>query len=163
MLTIESKERNMSKRKKFLHLAMALTLLLGLGSATLVVAGDHAEGEAALGGYCPVAYVAMGKAVEGKEKFASEYEGHTYYLANAKAKKMFEAEPETYLVAYEGWCATAMAQGMKVASDPQLFIVHEGTTYLFSSSDAKKMLDMDAGDVVAKADANWPKVSRMAG
>ena len=63
---------------------------------------------------------------QGNAQFASEYEGRTYYLANAKAKKMFDKAPEKYTVAYDGWCATAMAKEMQVASDPSLFVVRDG-------------------------------------
>jgi YHS domain-containing protein len=119
------------------------------------MAGESAASPVELDGYCPVAYAVMGKAVEGDSKYASEYQGKTYYLANGKAKKMFDKSPESYLVAYDGLCATGMAHGMKVASDPMLFVVEDGRTYLFSNAEAKEMFTMDVADVVAKADENW--------
>ena len=139
--------------------ALLLVLLLAVTSTSFVLAGDHASGDVALGGYCPVAYAAMGKAVKGDPKFASEYEGTTYYLANGKAKKMFDKAPQDYEVAYDGWCATGMAHGMKVESDPTLFVVQDGRTYLFSNEEARAMFVGDTAGVVAKADTKWTTVA----
>jgi YHS domain-containing protein len=149
----------MNTRTGLIQRILVLALLLGMAAAPLVVAGDHETGDVALDGYCPVAYAAMGKAVKGDPKFASEYHGTTYYLANGKAKKMFDKAPEDYVVAYDGWCATGMAHGMKVESDPAVFVVRNGKTYLFSNDEAKAMFTEDAASVVAMADKNWPEVA----
>jgi YHS domain-containing protein len=133
------------------------TLLLGLVTAPLALAAETETAEVALDGYCPVAYAAMNKAVQGNPKFASEYQGQTYYLANGKAKKMFDKAPQDYSVAYDGLCATGMAHGMKVASDPNLFIVQDGKTYLFANEEAKAMFTKDPAHVVTEADRNWSK------
>ena len=145
----------MNARTGLTQRTLVLAMLLGVAAASLVAAAEHTTGDVALGGYCPVAYVAMDKAVKGDAKIVVDYQGKTYYLANSKAKKMFDMSPESYLVAYDGWCATAMAQGMKVESDPTVFIVRDGKTYLFSNDEAKKMFTADASGVVAKADKNW--------
>ena len=152
----------MITRPVFVQKALLLALALGIVAIPLAVAGDHAAEDVALGGYCPVAYTAMGKAVEGDAKFAFEYEDQTYYLANAKAKKMFEKAPESYAVAYDGWCATGVAHGMKVEGDPTVFVVRDGKTYLFSNDEAKAMFDQNAAGVVAKANDNWPAVAQQA-
>lgn len=114
----------------------------------------------ALDGYCPVAYVAMNQAMKGDPQHKSAHQGHTYHFANADAKKMFDAAPAKYLPAYEGLCATAVAQGMKLQSDPKLFAVHNGRTYLFSNAEAKTMFEKDKSGIIAKADANWPKLKQ---
>ena len=88
------------------------------------------------------------------------YAGNLYYLANADAKKMFEAKPEKYHVAYDGYCATAMAMGRKLESDPTLFAVEGGVTYRFSSADAKKMFDEAPADYIKKADTQWASLSK---
>ncbi len=144
----------MNARTGLMQRTLVLALFLGVMAAPLVLAGGH--GEVALGGYCPVAYSVMDKAVEGDSEFASEYQGKTYHLANAKAKKMFDKAPENYVVAYDGWCATGMAHGMKVESDPTVFVVRDGKTYLFSDQEARAMFTEDAGSVVAQADKAWP-------
>ena len=147
----------MNRRTGLKQRILLLTLLLGLATAPLTLAEEPSTGEVALDGYCPVAYVAMNKAVQGNPKFASEYQGRTYYLANGKAKKMFDKAPQDYSVAYDGLCATGMAHGMKVASDPNLFIVQDGKTYLFANEEAKAMFTKDPAHVVTQADRNWSK------
>jgi YHS domain-containing protein len=115
-------------------------------------------GGVALGGYCPVAYVAMNKAVKGSADHASVYEGRTYHLTNAQAKKMFDASPAKYVPAYDGLCATGVAMNMKLESDPELFVVHNGRAYLFSDAKAKAMFEKDRTGIITKADANWSKL-----
>jgi len=62
--------------------------------------------------------------------------------------------------AYDGLCATAVAQGMKLLSDPTLFTIHNGRAYLFSAAEAKAMFDRDKAGTISKADAEWPKVKQ---
>ena len=69
--------------------------------------------EPAIGGYCPVAYVAAGKALKGDPKYASDHDGKHYLLVNADAKKMFDDNPAKFTIAYDSWCATAVAHGGK--------------------------------------------------
>jgi YHS domain-containing protein len=49
--------------------------------------------------------------------------------------------------------------GKKIESNPELFTVHEGVTYLFSTAEAKAMFDKDPAASIAKADKNWPSLS----
>lgn len=133
-------------------------VILMLATALVAVGVTGARADAvkpALGGYCPVAYVVMNKAVKGKPDIAIDYAGKHYQFVNAKAKSMFAADPGKYLVAYDSYCATAMAMGKKVASDPKLFSRVDGTTYLFSTAKAKKMFDGDPAATIKKADKNW--------
>jgi len=136
---------------------LVVALLLSAASLSIVSAEEQAKTEVALDGYCPVAYAAMNKAVKGDPQFASEYQGKTYYLANGDAKKVFDKAPEDYVVAYDGWCATAMAKGMKIESDPTIFVVRDGKTYLFSNEEAKAMF---TGCSRETPPASWPRPTR---
>jgi YHS domain-containing protein len=141
---------------KVLLLSFSLLLLISvLVSAQSKM--DHKQ-EPAIGGYCPVAYLAAGKALKGDPKYSVEHEGHLYYFVNAEAKKAFEDEPAKFIVKYDGWCATGVALGKKLTSDPKLFTVHDGKTYLFSSRDAKRAFDKDIENFITKAEQNWPKL-----
>lgn len=134
----------------------AMMLGLGLGLALLVAGGVGAAGkEPAIGGYCPVAYVKMGKAVKGDARWSSERDGQTFLFSAAQAKEMFDKSPDQYRVAYHGYCATGVAMGKKIASNPETFAVHKGVTYLFSNAEAKAMFDKDPDATVAKADKAW--------
>lgn len=118
-------------------------------------------GGPALGGFCPVAYVEMNQAVKGNPQHKSDHQGQTFHFANAEAKKMFDQAPAKYLPTYEGLCTTGVSMGMKLPSDPKLFAVRDGRTHLFSDAKAKAMFKKDPKGVVAKADANWPKVKQL--
>ncbi|MEX2271927.1 MAG: YHS domain-containing (seleno)protein [Vicinamibacterales bacterium] len=113
-----------------------------------------------LGGYCPVAYLAMNQAVKGNPQQKAIHNGKTYHLTNVEARKMFEAAPEKYLPAYSGLCATAVAHGMKLEADPKLFTVHDGKAYLFSNAEAKAIFDKDKAGTIAKADKSWATLSK---
>jgi hypothetical protein len=111
-------------------LAAALLVALTAGASFAAKPAKHTS-EPALGGYCPVAYVAANKAVKGDPKFAVTRAGRTYLFVNADAKKLYVAAPATYTVGYDSWCATAMAMGQKVKSDPTLFTLHGGSPTCF--------------------------------
>lgn len=131
--------------------------------AAAIIARADAEWpllEPAYGGHCPVAYTVMGKAVAGDPEIALDYQGRLILFAGADAKKMFEADPDKYTVAYDGYCATAVAMGKRVESDPAIFTVHDGVTYLFSSAEAKTMFDADPGKTIAKANEQWAALTR---
>ena len=134
---------------------LALALVAALGAVSVLVAGEK---ELVAGGYCPVAYVKMHKAVKGDPQFSSEKDGHAYHFANAMAKQAFDAEPAKFRIAYDGWCATGVTMGKKIASNPELFTERNGTTYLFSSEQAKAMFDKDPSMTIAKADEGWSKI-----
>lgn len=137
-----------------MFVAALLALTVGFASADKAAKPAHT----ALQGYCPVAYAAMGKAVKGDPKFSSVVEGHRFLFTNADAKKMFDADPSKYSVAYDGWCATAVSMGKKLKSDPKLFTVLGGRTYLFSNAEAKKAFDGMPDGVIMKADEQWAKL-----
>ncbi len=135
------------------------TLLIAAAvSLSSAVFAAEAAPKPELHGYCPVAYGLAGKAVKGVSKYSSTYKGHLYYFASEGAKKAFDEHPEKFPIAYGSWCATGIAYGHKVASDPTLFVVRDGVTYLFSNEEAKKAFEADPAGTVAKAQANWPKL-----
>ncbi len=118
----------------------------------------------ALEGYCPVAYFLAGKPVLGKEKYAPTYNDVTYYFVSLDAKKTFEKDPEKYLPAYGGWCATGIALGDKFPVDPTAFKIVDGRLLLFlrnANIDTLKMWNEgNEAELLAKADANWEKISQ---
>jgi YHS domain-containing protein len=140
---------------------LTVTLAAAIAAAVSLAAFQSAApAQAAIGGYCPVAYAAMNKAVKGDPAHKATYNGQTFLFSNAEAVKMFQAAPAKYAPAFEGYCTTAVSMGMKVESKPTLFAVHEGKTYLFSSDEAKATFEKDKAGVIAKANTNWPKVKQ---
>ena len=144
-------------RSFLLILAVALSFTLSLNAQTKSRSQKKTD---ALEQYCPVAYAAMGKAVKGDAKYTSTYQGKKYYLLNADAKKMFDADPEKYIPKYDGLCATAVAMGQKMESNPELFSVHEEATYLFSSKEAKQAFDKDPEATISMADKQFAMLEK---
>ena len=116
----------------------------------------------ALEGYCPVAYFAVNKPIRGKSTFSSQYGGATYYFVNADAKAAFDDNPEKYVPAYGGWCATGMAMGDKFPVDPTSFKIVDGELLLFlrnANVDALEIWnDGDEKKQLHKAGEHWKKV-----
>lgn len=135
-------------------LLLALTFIITASQAL-------ADGSAVqLGGYCAVAYVGAQKALFGNPDFQSNYEGKTYLFINKDAKGMFDKEPKKFVSAiqYDAWCATALAMGKKLKTDPKLFSNIDGKVYLFSSAKAKEVFDKDSAKMIKKADDTWSSV-----
>jgi YHS domain-containing protein len=118
----------------------------------------------AIDGYCPVAYFAANKAIKGKPEFASTHNDITYYFVSAAAKAMFDKNPQQYLPAYGGWCATGMALGDKFPVDPTNFKISDGKLLLFLKNknvDALSIWDQNSEqEQIGKADAHWAKVTQ---
>ena len=138
-------------RKTLVALFVAISMVLSINAQDT----KSVELKVQLDGYCPVAYLVMEESVKGDSKYSSTYEGETYCLANADAKKMFDAEPEKYLPKYDGYCATAVAMDKLMESDPQLFSIYNGATYLFSSQIAKESFDKDPQMTIKNANKNY--------
>lgn len=138
-------------KRTFLVLVFAVSFALSLNAQDSKSNDKNAEFD----GYCPVAYLVMNKNVVGDPKYSSTYGDKTYYLANADAKKMFDADPLKYLPKYDGFCATAVSMGKKIESDPELFSVYKGATYLFSNQMAKDKFDENPDMIIKKAEENF--------
>lgn len=133
---------------------MKLIAVLALAFSSVALA----EEKAALGGYCPVCYIAAGKAVKGSSEFTAEHEGKTYWFVNQEAVETFKGDPEKYLPQYDGYCAYGMALGKKFDSDPTVFKVVDGRLFLNKNADVGKLFEKDTADLVKKADVEWKKM-----
>ncbi len=115
-------------------------------------------GAVALDGYCPVCYLAAGKAVKGTSQFKADHKGQTYYFVKQEALDAFKKEPEKFLPAYGGLCAYGMALGKKIESDPTVFTVVDGKIYLNKNKAIGAKFSKDTASFITKADAEWKKV-----
>ncbi|MBL4699679.1 MAG: hypothetical protein JKX85_00335 [Phycisphaeraceae bacterium] len=97
----------------------------------------------ALGGYCPVAYHKMGKAVKGKKEFSAVYDGITYYFVKEMARDLFKKNPSMFLPVLKGLCVVCQVDkhGMKNLGKPEIFSVYKKQLYLFASPSSKKKFD----------------------
>jgi YHS domain-containing protein len=139
-----------------------LLFVLVLASwAAAAQAGEFFEKDGvAIGGYDPVAYITDGKAVAGSREITIDHKGSTFRFASAANRDAFAADPEKYAPQYGGFCAFGTASGYKAKIDPAAFTVVGGKLYLNYNEAIQKKWRADIPGFVAKADKNWPEVSK---
>jgi YHS domain-containing protein len=139
-------------------------VLLGIAIALLgaaAFAGEFYEkGGAAIRGYDAVAYFTQNKPVQGSPEHRAEYRGSTFHFASKANRDTFAADPAKYAPQYGGFCAFGTASGYKAAIDPAAFTVVDGKLYLNYNRDVQKQWNKDVPGYIAKADRNWPEVSK---
>ena len=144
-------------------LALALIFFAALaGQATSARAAEVNTGyfgNVAIMGYDPVAYFTMNDAVKGSEDHAFEWLGGTWLFANEEHRQTFTASPIKYAPQYGGLCSVGVAYGEVTRDiDPEAWSIIKGKLYLNYSGAAADDLAEDTANLIAKADANWPKV-----
>jgi YHS domain-containing protein len=154
--------------------ALALLLALLIGLATLLAgcsamvaqnpstpmqpvnavrAGDDAR--LMLRGYDVVAYVTQSQAVPGIAQHRAEFEGVTYFFANAQHLAQFQREPARYQPAYHGYDAMRMVFALPEAADPTVWRIVDGRTFLFADGASKAAFELDLAANIALADKYW--------
>lgn len=112
----------------------------------------------ALGGYDPVAYFSMSKAVPGKPEFNTDWNGAKWRFASAENRDLFIASPEKYAPQFGGYCAWAVSEGYTAPADPKAWKIVEGKLYVNYNTDVQKKWQMDEAERVRKGEVNWPKL-----
>lgn len=119
--------------------------------------------EAGIGlkGFDPVSYFPEGggQPLQGDPGLAASYRGVSYAFASPAHRELFFQSPERFEPTYGGWCAFAMASGMKVDIDPQLFTLAGNRLHFFVSPRAKALFDADVARYEGRADAHWRRLS----
>lgn len=115
----------------------------------------YAPDGVAIQGYDPVAYFTVGEAMRGDVKHATTYNGVTWHFASPENMAMFQENPEQYMPAFGGFCATGAAKGAKVAADPTVWQIENGTLYLQSSEGAHQMWMADKDGMIQQGMSNW--------
>ena len=135
-----------------------------LASATFaahLLAGSFYEREgAAIRGYDPVAYFTDNKPVKGSPAYKAEYGGSMFHFVSQANRDTFAANPAKFAPQYNGFCAFGTAGGYKAAIDPAAFTIVNGKLYLNYNHDIRKKWSADVPGFIAKADKNWPAVSK---
>jgi|SRR5689334_1326843 len=141
-------------RRSLVMAALAAAILPG--RSLVAQAGEQ---RIALKGYDPVAYFTDERAVVGDPQYQYEWDGAIYQFATAQHLALFKAEPDRYLPQYNNWCAASVAKGEKVYGNPEWWLVVDGRLYLFGKPIGPGLMSKDKA-MIARADENWPKVSR---
>jgi YHS domain-containing protein len=109
----------------------------------------------ALGGNCPVAYQAAGKAVKGDPKYTAQAGVWQYQFTSEEARKRFEQDRDRFLPAYNGYCAVAVSHGKPFPGDAEVFRVVDERTFLLYDPDAAKVFDAAPAAVIKAAEKHW--------
>jgi len=117
-----------------------------------------AEDGIALGGYDVVSYFAAGGPLAGRRETAVVHDGLTYLFANESNRAVFAADPQRYLPAYGGWCATTVAHGALRCPDFSNFKIEEGRLLFFEITgftNGRAVWDSAPSTYRARADSNF--------
>jgi hypothetical protein len=147
--------------------ALGLGLLLGMpacfeagpaGAATterLVV--DRHTG-LALYGFDPVAYFTDVKPMVGRPEFELSFAGAVWRFRNEGNRAAFVDRPDVYMPRFGGYDPVAVARGVAVPGDPQLWLVAQQRLFLFQTRATRDAFAADPDQVLAAAQAKWPEV-----
>ncbi len=113
----------------------------------------------ALQGYDPVAYFTANAAVKGDPAITTTFGGATYRFASTENRQAFEGEPTKYAPQFGGFCAYAVSRGKTAKIDPTAFEIVDGRLLLQYDHSILKTFNKGTAGNLAKADANWPKIS----
>jgi YHS domain-containing protein len=156
--------------KKMKNIKSVLLALMLIITANTVFAQNFKanhntdDSKIALQGYSAVSYLDLGIAQKGVKDFKVTHDGLNYYFTSKEQKAKFEANPTNYLPQVGGYCAFGVSVGAKFRTDPNKFVVKNGKYFLFLYDlevDAQQLwLAGNHDELVAKAEANWKKLSK---
>jgi YHS domain-containing protein len=149
-----------SNRARLVMIGGCLLPVLAIGPAVAVepsAVNTGYFGNVAIEGYDTVAYFTDGKATKGSEKYSYDWLGASWQFATDEHRKLFQANPISYVPQFGGVCAEGMAYNeMTVNIEPEAWQIIEGKLYI--TAGAAFVEDMAA--LRPKAEENWPAVAR---
>jgi YHS domain-containing protein len=136
------------------------TMLVGLASALgagpALTESSPAGRRIALRGYDPVSYFEDGKPAKGTPEFWYAFDDVVYFFRSEQHRAKFAADPERFAPQYNGYCAGAVARGIKTEPDPEAWLIADGRLYVFEFQERVPMFRKIISEVAAKADKAWP-------
>lgn len=137
--------------------ALCLTTVQLIAPATASAASGayHAPGGVALEGYDAVAYFTEGRAVRGKAKHETTWDGVRWRFATAASRDTFLAAPQRYAPQYGGYCALGVAVGKLRRGDPQVFAVVDGRLYINYNRRIHERWEQRSGGFIRRANQEW--------
>jgi len=149
----------MLSRRNFLTLAAAVPIAALIATrAPAQAAPIYASDGIAVDGSDVVAYFKQGAPVKGTAAFAHDWNGVTWYFANADNRDAFAADPAAYAPQYGGYCAWAVSKGYTASTVPEAWRIVDGKLYLNFSRRIQRRWERDIAGLISAAAANWPGV-----
>ena len=152
--------RYTTRHCRFLAIAV-LALLWGTNGPTMAGSSDVNRsrfGRVAIKGYDPVIFHTQKEALEGSAKFRFEWKGAFWWFRAEGNRHMFALDPLRFAPQFGGFCAAAMAEGLRKKIDPQFWKIVDGRLYLFKTEDAMNAWVADSPRQIASARAAWAKL-----
>lgn len=131
-------------------------MLLVLPRLASALEPTFAADGAAIRGFDPVAYFALGEATEGDPSIALDYQEAVWHFASAEYRDMFAADPARYAPQYGGYCAWAASRNYVAPTDPKAWEIVDDKLYLNFSRLLHARWTLRARANIIKGDANWP-------
>lgn len=112
----------------------------------------------AVGGFDPVAYFTLNKAVEGSKDHTLSHNGAEWRFSSAENKAFFMANPARYSPQFGGYCAYAVSYGGTAKGEPEVWRIVDDKLYLNFSKGVQKRWVKDIPGHIKKGNENWPNV-----
>jgi YHS domain-containing protein len=141
--------------------SLILTMMATAGLAARPRAeAINLQGGAAIQGFDPVAYFTRSAPTRGNPAITASWRGAEWRFASEANRAAFLAEPERYAPAFGGFCAYAVSEGYTASIDPRAWRIEGGRLYLNYSARIQRSWEQDIPGRIARADANWPRLSQ---
>jgi YHS domain-containing protein len=114
----------------------------------------------AIGGYDPVAFFTDGKPTPGSAKLELRYGGVVWRFCNLGNRAAFAERPDVYMPQYGGYDPVAIARGVAVAGNPDMWTIVGERLFLFYNADQREKFLTDSDRFIATATRKWPDVMR---
>ena len=141
---------------KFKSILMTVAALIAFaGTAN---AGEYSHSLLAVQGYDVVSYQTGKRPVRGTGHFVAVHDGATYQFASKANLDAFNADPERYVPAYNGFCAFGVSVGKKFIGDPEIYRVVDGRLYLNLDATIQDDWLKDVDGRIKSADSLWDEI-----
>jgi len=135
---------------------LVLVALIALsGCATRNIVADGNDDRLMLRGNDPVAYHTVGKPVQGSPQIKAEHDGVTYRFASDANREIFVRDPQRYVPAYGGFCASGAPYALKSNIGANVFKIVDGRLYLYGSERSRRHWEMDQEKNIKLGDWYW--------
>ena len=149
-------------RTVLLGLVIALTMATGaMAQRSEIFQSGRGEfgSDLAVGGFDAVAYQTQGLPVPGNPQFRVSWKGAEWRFSTIQNRDLFVREPDKYAPQYGGWCAFAVAQGVRSPGDPRFWDVVNGRLYINQSAGTQASWRRDQASMIPRGDQNWPRLA----
>lgn len=137
---------------------MWMLFIVGCGGLVTNASATNSDSPYFIEGYDVVSYFRGSRPVKGLPALSLDYEGKTLLFSSEQNKQDFLKSPNTYMPAYNGYCAYGMVYGMKSKIDPLQYDIVDGRLYLQLDRGTKRRWNRRINRYIKKSDKAWQKI-----